>query len=99
VVVVDEETVVVVVETIVVVDAGSRTTTLVREAKFSSPGVPTLSARTVNASDVRVPRRPAARERPSGPPIRRPGSRPGRVSARDKTFVVRRSELERAGVS
>src|SRR5262249_36933332 len=37
---------------VVLEDGSTGTTTLVRAAKFCSPGVPTLSARTVRASDV-----------------------------------------------
>ncbi len=39
---------------VTVVGVGTGTTTLVSAAKFSSPGVPVLVARTVSASDVPV---------------------------------------------
>jgi hypothetical protein len=37
---------------VVVVGSSTGTTTLVSDAKFSSPGVPVLTARTVSTSDV-----------------------------------------------
>ena len=62
----------------VVVDSasGSRTT-LAKKAKFPSPGVVALSARTVSASEVPAAVFAGAGERQSGRPIRSRECRPG----------------------